>query len=137
MNLHWKKLKESLFESINKRFHIKEKAKKKELPKVFPLESFRIGRFSSYYQLPDQIFVIIDNDKFVFFVVNPERREDQEHDTFMQVTKKTLKKILSLSSHFILESNDKELGYFGTIAFEVRYNELLGMEFTNSLLQDS
>ena len=111
MNMHWKKLKESLFESINKRFHIKEKVKKKELPKVFPLESFRIGRSSSYYQLEDQLFIIIDSDKFVFFVVNKDRRFEKENHTIMEGSAKILKKILNISSYFKLESSNKELGY--------------------------
>lgn len=104
---------------------------------MFPLESFRIGRTGSYAQLPDQRFVIIDNDKFVFFVVNKEKEENTHGDTYYQVVKKYWNKLLSLSNYFILESNKSELGYYGTIAFEVRYNELYGMEFTNSLLQDS
>lgn len=137
INLHWNKLKESLFETINKRFHIKDKAEKKELPKVFPLESFRIGRWSSYYQIQNQLYVVIDNDKFIFFVINPERRIETEHDTKMQLITKTLKKLLDLSNYFILETENQELGYSGTIAFEARYDELYGMEFTNSLLEDS
>jgi hypothetical protein len=87
--------------------------------------------------LADQLFLIILDDKFVFFVVNSERREENEKDSLTELSKKILKKILNLSNHFILESNNKEIGYFGTIAFEVKYDELYGMEFTNSLLQDS
>ena len=116
---------------------ISKKNKKKELPKVFPLESFRVGRSSSYYQLEDQLFVIIDSDKFIYFVVNPERKLEKECYTLTQGTKKILKKFLNLTTYFVLESTNKELGHWGTIAFEVRYKELYGMEFTNSLLQDS
>jgi hypothetical protein len=55
----------------------------------------------------------------------------------MQFATKTLKKLLDLSNYFILEAENQELGYTGTIAFEARYDELYGMEFTNSLLEDS
>lgn len=133
----WNNLKETWFETINKRFHIKEKIKQKELPRVFPLESFRIGRTSSYLQLEDQLFVIINSDRFIYFVVNPERKPEQENKDLSLLAKEVLKKFLSLSSYFTLESANKELGPWGTIAFEVIYEELYGMEFTNSLLQDS
>ncbi|CAI2384286.1 unnamed protein product [Moneuplotes crassus] len=133
----WNNLKETWFETINKRFHIKEKVKQKELPRVFPLESFRIGRTGSYLQLDGQLFVIINSDKFIYFVVNSERKPEKENKDFKHLAKNVLKKFLSLSSYFILESANKELGPWGTIAFEVRYDELYGMEFTNSLLQDS
>jgi len=81
--------------------------------------------------------MIIENDMFIFFVVSTERWVEREKDSISELTKKTLKKILNLSSHFILESNNKEIGFLGTIAYEVRFNELYGMEFTSSLLQDS
>ena len=151
---YWNKLKDSLFESINKRFHIKEKVKKKELPKVFPLESFRIGRFSSYFHLKDQLFVIIENDKYVFFLIYRDivQKDDNkspfsgnlfgikinfDYQGLYHRSKRTLKNALFLSNHLALESNDDCPGYFGAIAYEVYYNQLHGMEFTNSLLNDS
>ena len=130
-------LNKSLFNSINKRFYIKEKPKKKEMPKVYPLESLRISRSVKYAKSPNNLFVIIENDRFIFFVVNQDYIIPSNEISSMQHTIKVIKNILNLPNYFILESNENELGNFGTVAFEVRYKEIHGMEFTNSLLQDS
>lgn len=47
-----------------------------------------------------------------------------EKDAYSAVVKKTIKKVLSLSNYFVLESNGRELGYYGSIAYEARFDEL-------------
>ena len=107
------------------------------MPKVFPLESLRVSRSVKYSKSPNNLFVIIDNDKFVFFVVNPDYTSANNEVTPLQHLFKITKNIMNLPNYFILETADNEIGNYGTIAFEVKYKELHGMEFTNSLLQDS
>ena len=45
-----------------------------EMPKFFPISSLRLGVWQSLLHLPDQIFLMIREDKFVFIVVHPPRQ---------------------------------------------------------------
>ncbi len=45
-----------------------------KMPKFFPLEKIRLGHWSSELHLNDQLFVLIDETRFIYVVVHPEKQ---------------------------------------------------------------
>ncbi len=122
------------------------------MPKFYPLSSLRLGLWQSLLHLPDQLFVMIQAEKFIFVCVHPPKQDEhssstktkgKESNTYEDqisflFNKKKILKYFGNKNPFttVTDSKDgrQDVDFFGVVTFEVHFNEIVGMEYLNMLV---